>query len=378
VNANTNVIVMKRAQDPTTWSEVEEVLRRHLHEPDVLAARGLYSAVAAHQLAGPPCWPMLVAPPGSGKTELVGALNGLPKLHLIDEFTLQTLISGQLPDPKRVAIRPASLLHRIGASGIIVAPDFSTVLAMKADDRAKILAQLRRVYDGQFRKEFGTADAAPPEWRGRITFVAAVTPAIDQHYAAVGALGERFVLLRWPRADGVAAALAAMNQDPAAVRSDLQKAVHALLSNRRPLEPDVPDAAQRQVAALAEFVVRARSSVPRSGYSREIIAAPDPESPTRLSQQLIQLAKGSALLDDQGMVSGRDLQVARRAGLDSIPPLRRKILDALVARVDLKEISMPGSTRMYAMEDLEVLGLLEGNKWTPMGQELIAAAELKP
>ena len=80
---------------------------------------------------------MLVAPPGSLKTELLNALDGLPTLHMIDSVTPQTFISGQLDDPGKVKQGSPSLLIRIGPSGTIVYPDFSTVLAMNSDKRRR-------------------------------------------------------------------------------------------------------------------------------------------------------------------------------------------------------------------------------------------------
>ena len=41
----------------TTWKHIEDALLRHQHEPDLLAARALYAAVAAHRLTGPPARP---------------------------------------------------------------------------------------------------------------------------------------------------------------------------------------------------------------------------------------------------------------------------------------------------------------------------------
>jgi hypothetical protein len=36
----------------------------------------VFAAIAAHSLNGVPVWPMVVAPPGSGKTELIGSFDG--------------------------------------------------------------------------------------------------------------------------------------------------------------------------------------------------------------------------------------------------------------------------------------------------------------
>src|SRR3954468_8896931 len=120
-----------------------------------------YAAVAAHDLTGQPVWPMAVAPPSTMKQELIRALDGLPLVHSIDEVTQKTFISGQIRDELSVGQPPSSLLHRIGASGIVLCPDFSTILAIKSDDRRAILAQLRRIYDGELKKEFGTSDVVP-------------------------------------------------------------------------------------------------------------------------------------------------------------------------------------------------------------------------
>jgi hypothetical protein len=127
-------------------------LKTHYHEPDILAARALYAAGAAHALKGQPVWPMAVAPPGSMKSERITAFEGMPNVFLVDAVTPKTFSSGQIPDDRHPSNRPSSLLHRIGKSGIILIPDFSTVLSMKADDRATILATLRKIFDGNFSK----------------------------------------------------------------------------------------------------------------------------------------------------------------------------------------------------------------------------------
>jgi hypothetical protein len=99
-------------------------------------------------------------------------MDGLGWVHFIDSLTPNTFISGKLEDGPRDASRPpASLLHRIGKTGMIVYPDFSTVLGMKQDDKAKILADMRRIYDGKLSKEFGTAEDLPQRILGRQAFL---------------------------------------------------------------------------------------------------------------------------------------------------------------------------------------------------------------
>jgi hypothetical protein len=356
---------------------VAGVLLQHLHQPDLQAARILYSAVAAHRLKGTPVWPMVVAPPGSAKTVLVEALEGLPgmNVHLIDTVTPQTFISGQIPDPQQTSRKPASLLLRIGEKGIIVAPDFSTVLSGNADKRTSIFSDLRRIYDGQLRKEFGTASDDPHEWKGRLTFVAAVTPAVDSYTSVFQSLGERFLMIRWPRANGVEAAEAAMHQDTGRAKSELRAALGELFGNLPEVEPKLPPDMSRMIAALSEFTVRARTHVHRSNYgAKEIESPPEPESPTRLSQQLAQLAKGSALLDGRDTVNDDDYRLVQRAAMDCIPPVRRKVVDALLGGAALQALKIPRSTLKYAREDLEALELMDGSALSETARDLLEQA----
>jgi hypothetical protein len=138
--------------------------------------------------------------------------------------------------------------------------------------------------------------------------------------------------------------------------------------------PCLPEELQHTIAALCEFAVRARTHVPRNGYSKDIIYVPEPEAATRLAQELAQLAKGSALLAGRAVANEEDYTVACRAGLDCIPAMRRKILVALIAEGDIKRVNMPASTLRYATEELESQELLVGGALSPLAQDLLGMA----
>ena len=358
------------------WDKVRKVLERRFHDADVQAARAVYAAVAAHRLKGQPVWPMAVAPPGSLKTEILDALRGLPNIHFIDAVTANTFISGQIVDGP--ADRAPSLLDRVGKSGLLVIADFSTVLSMKADRRGSILADMRRIFDGHLRKEYGTTQQAR-EWSGRITFVVAATPDVDQHYAIFQTLGERFLMVRWHRPGGVEAAMKAMNQDIGAAKAEMKTAVHAVFERlpQKALGVLLSEHDQRQVAALADFTVRARTQVPRD-RSKDIIYIPEPEAATRLAQQLCQLAKGSALLVGRTQAGVEDLDLVRRVAFDCIPATRRQLLDHRIGTAmgeKLAAPSIPDSTLSYHREDLRSLKLLdEDNTLSKLALKLLDQA----
>lgn len=358
----------QRAEDRNPWEAVVAVLKTHYYEPDIQAARALYSAVAAHDLKGQPVWPMAVAPPGSMKTELLRALDGQPRVHSIDGVTSKTFISGQIRDKEvgAASLPPSSLLHRIGSSGILLCPDFSTILAIKSDDRNAILADLRRIYDGELRKEFGTSESVPI-WRGRITLVAAVTEDIDKHYSVIQSLGDRFVMVRMARA-GQEAAIRAMTQDMEKARAELTGGVHDLFKSLSSVEPQVSESMLRRLSALAEMAVRARSYVQRGGPDKSVIGEPQAESATRLAQQLCQLVKGSARLSHRAVAEGEDFETARRAAFDCIPARRRLMLDWAI---EGGKIASNSATKKYDREELEVLGLVDGQHLSSLSKRLL-------
>ncbi len=358
--------IKRRSESPAhaqqLWNELEAVLQKHYHSPDLEGARVVLFAVAAHCLSGHPVWLMLVAPPGSMKTELLEPLQAVGpfNVHVVDSVTPNTFISGKLDESRQKQKGQHGLLQRIGDKGIIVVPDFSTILSMSSEKRGEVLAQLRRIYDGHLRREFGTKENLTDkrEWRGRITCLVAATPDVDRHYAVLNTLGERFVMVRLPRPRGTEAAHRAMNQDQSAARKELESVYRQLLEGLpQNAEPEIPVEMQHQLAALAEFTVHARTHVPRNRNNREIEYVPEPEAPTRLAQQLAQLMKGSALLAGRREAAKEDFQVARRAAWDSIPKARRIVLEQAMGKpADLQRSSAALS---YAREELTQLGLLD-------------------
>jgi hypothetical protein len=309
------------------------------------------------------------------KTELLNALYGLPGVHFVDQITPSTFISGQIEDPKRKSKSPPGLLHRIGPDGIMVCADFSTILGINRNHRASILADLRRIYDGHLRKEFGTAENPQwREWQGRISFLVGATPDVDAHYGVFQSLGERFVMVRWPRPGGIEAALRAMNQDRAAAKQELKDAAHRLIQTLPQIDPELPENLQLRLAALGELVVRGRTRVPRDPRTKMIITVPEPESATRLPQQLGQLAKGSALIGGRAVADDEDYQIARRAALDSMPAMRRRVLDTLIAGKDMGAAHLPGSTLNYIAEDLRALELVDGKGLSILAEDLLQKA----
>jgi hypothetical protein len=344
------------------WAPVETILLENYESPDIEAAKGFYSVVAGHRIEDySPCWLLQIAPSGSMKTDLVESLRGLPNVHLKDEVTAKTFISGQLEEG-RIRKQSASLLHRIGSDGILAVADFSTFVCQDPKTLQTVLAQLRRIYDGNYSREFGTDENLEDRaWTGRLTFIAGATPDIDRHYRIFQLMGERFVRLRMPRAGGIKPGLKALSHRKTLLPC-LREAVSDLFSTLPKKEecvpPSMPPAMSERIVAATELVCLARTYVQREHGSREMVCEPCPEGNTRLPQQVAQLGRGWALLNGRSTLGEEEFQLVHRACLDSIPPDRRQVLAAIENGASPYGLHLPNGSVSRAVEDLKSVGVL--------------------
>jgi hypothetical protein len=355
------------------WTAIENSLRLNFESPDIEAAKLLFAVVAAHRIVQyPPAWIMAIAPSGSMKTALLDTLQDLPGVHFVDEVTANTFISGYTGkenegEKKKARTKkpraPASYLHRLGQDPILIAADFSTVLAMDKRKRPVILAQLRRIYDGHFSREFGTGEnLSEGTWKGRLTLLAGVTPEIDKHFTLFQSLGERFVRVRWPRAGGILAGLRAMRQESSLaiqLRAAVRNLLLPILSQRTIAAPEITRAFEDSLAHLGELVALARAQVSRTRERHDIDSEPEPEGNTRLPQQLAQIGRGWALIEGSAEVTEAGMRIIRRAALDCIPPVRRAALQAFTAGRSPYSIGLPPVLISRGVEDLQAVGLVQ-------------------
>jgi len=252
-------------------------------------------------------------------------------------------------------------LKIVSGDALFLLKDFTTVLSMRPDKKAEILAQLREIYDGQFTKSFGTG--ITKQWNGRISILAAVTPIIDRHYSIFSTLGERFLQVRWNRPSLEAGILAQKQQGKEKqIRNQVKKAVRRLFldstvnGNQGP-PPKLSKTHRKRIAQFAEIIAKGRTHVYRDRYSRQIDYVPEAEANTRIAKQLSALAKGIASLEQKPSVTEAELQDAFRVGLDCLPPNRRKII---VSALTGKEIQDEKRLNLWrSAEELVALGILE-------------------
>lgn len=350
--------------EPAQLDEILNRCRHYLYMPDSGPLEVILGAVVANLLPGDPVWLLLVGPPGCGKTELLNCLNKVRDMHQVAILTEASLLSGT---PKRDSQgAKGGLLKEIGEFGMLQLKDFGGLLSLTRESRGPILAALREIYDGAWTRYVGSDGGRTLTWSGKCGLVGGATPSLDQHYAVMATLGERFTyyrLLETNEENKAAAALAHAGHE-VEMRSELAKLVADFFANLNISTPTSLSTAERsKLVALAVFTTHCRSAVERDSYqNREIQLIPGVESPTRLVKVLSQLLRGLQVV---GIVKGRAWELVTKVALDSMPALRQCVVMAML-ETDIEtttsnlatKLGYPTNTTRRTLEDLACYGIV--------------------
>lgn len=356
---------------PTGIATLEQVLNKfkyYYELPDTGHIEIMLATIAANNGPGDPVWTLIVAPPSYGKTEPMNAIKGLPHIHEVSTLTEASLLSGT---PRRDKAKDSNggVLLKMGEFGILLIKDFSGMLTLNKETRGAILAALREVYDGSWTRQIGADGGRELHWQGKCGLLAAGTPNIDQHYAVMANLGERFCFYRMVEGDENKRASKALENagHETKIRQELSIAVGQLFNGIKLSDgiPNLPLHERVKIIALAEFATRCRSTIERDPSStREILLIPGAESATRLVKVLALLFRG---LLDIGTTRERAWELVSKVAFDSMPALRRNVLLMMLNNQTITEwetsklatgLNYPSVTTRRALEDLNCYGIV--------------------
>lgn len=301
------------------------------------------AVVASSHLSGDPLWLHVVGPPSTGKTETINAVDPWPTVFPLTELTPAGLVSGiNTDDGKNHSLLPLLNFKTLAIK------DFTPTIDAPRDQRAKLFGRLRDAFDGS--QTIHTAMVGTRTHRATFNCLTCVTGAIEKLWRNTS-LGERYLLYRQPIPDPMKSALRAMSgvSEKKRMREELRKAACGVLASvDLDAVPRCSEALQQRIARLATMLARARTYVERS-RDHELLNVPESEGTTRIVQQLFKLAQGLALIDGRDQIIEGDLTILARVALDSMPLIRRKLIDVLM--------QCPRSRRTYTKRFKETLGM---------------------
>ena len=373
-NAQT-VVTSESEKYKKRWIGLCKFLDQWFYRPDYEALRiAICVYVAHHYLDENPICLYVIGPPGSGKTSIVlKALSYLDNVHPVTDLTTNSFISGFGDGKAGLLYDMAKMPHaRKSTHGVLTFPDFTGFLQKNENVRDEVMGQIRQLWDGRLVKPTGNRNK-PIDWSGKVSLVAATTPAIEQFYKLNGELGERFLSVRWPNWEHKKVVEWAMRQvgHENEINSEFMKRVRAFVDKEQLnlVDIEIDGSRMNEIKAAAILLAKSRCPVSREkGGSRSITDVPQPEYPTRIIKAACQIIKANACVARRGGILDSDLKFAKRVIVDSIPSRRKRILDWIplnesIRWMDLMVMSgIRPATFIRTMEDMKALGIVTGFK----------------
>jgi hypothetical protein len=344
------------------WNDYIGHLNQYFYNPDTEAVEIVLSVLASHfHKDCDPIWLFVNGPSGGDKSSVcINSILDIPNVHMQGIVTAKTFLSGY------TGTANASLLHQIG-SGVLAFKDFTTFLSQSKEEQAQIQSQLREIYDGSFVKV--TGKGLPLKWKGKITVIAAVTPALEREWGTRRDLGERFIQIRISRKSGISQSEFAQRQRGLETFiSDRMKQLATKFFQMTPLitnpPPKLSTNQMTRVAAMAELVSHCRGHVPVNPLTGAITGIAEIENSGRMAKCIAGIISNHAALFRRTEITEIDMEIGKRVALNSIPSNRALIIDIipldgfLTTSQLVAQVGLPKSTITFLTDHLEALGVL--------------------
>lgn len=351
---------------PVALPQVEEKFLKWLEmSGDVEFLEIILAARCERALQGDAVWLFAVSNSGGTKTEIIRSLDA-PDVYSLDSLTRHTLISGKVEaDPETGRMRPVKGILASLDKHVLVIKDFTIILSKRVEERDEIFSQLRGLHDGYLEFGFGTSNE-PIRVKANIGLIAATTPAIDMYGKLSTMLGERFLKVRHKADSQKTAAQAARNLGKEIlIRRELKNVVRGFIANLKFYDYKTEEVTE-PIIKLAHATAILRTPVLLKFWRYEVNEActPNIEYPTRLTKQLLKLAKLLANIRSHSRIDDSDLATIQRVARDTCVPNRVKIVKELLRGFPLKtreiadRTTIPLMTSWRELKELEYLGVL--------------------
>jgi hypothetical protein len=262
-------------------------------------------------------------------------------------------------------------LQKIGAFGFLVLKDFGSILSMRPDAKAELLAALREIYDGKWTRVIGADGGRVLQWSGKIGLLFGCTRVYDSYYGVIGELGDRFLLCRMePHEDQFLHALKHANR-ATQMRARLVEAVTNLFAAPLPPPRDINEREITWLNEILQVAVRLRGAVKRDYRTRELEDIYGAEGTARFGKALERVLSG---LDCLGVKRSKARTVVRTIAFDSVPPnrlsiyryLKKGLKRRLADTTDIATaVQIPTTTVRRVLEELVIYGLAERHPQGP-------------
>lgn len=293
----------------------------------------------SNQIKGTPLWLINVCPSGKGKSEIVMALDDKVNTYLLHELTSNSLVSG-FEKYKKVGTKytkvNCDLAPQLNNKTIII-PDMAQILKLHPNEKAKVWAQLRELYDGRASKKTGNMEKIKSYEDLHISLLACSTPAIDSQILIHQDLGTRELLFRTEIEESeikeneptLTDKVWENEEHEEIMRTELKAYTQDFIKDKLIKKIEISKEIKKEIEGYVEVLRHLRASAEIDSFSGEIINVVYPEQPTRALKQLKRFYLSLKSLDDN-YPDELALQIIRHIVKSSCNYNRWLILSALI------------------------------------------------
>jgi hypothetical protein len=274
--------------------DIVSKFREYLFLNDTKMLECMLAVVLSNQLEGSPLWVIYCGASDDAKSTQPLSTTGIANTIKIDEITTNTFASGR----QGVSDLGSKLQEN---SHIFVIPDLACLSSKYKDDKKKIFATMRNLYDGFINKRTGAGVNRKYE-NCHVSMIAGATYQLKREYLIHQNLGSRELIFdtgaekedNWCKMDKAWENEKYEKQ----MKQDLRETVLRFISGRKIKKVDFTEQDKNWIKQQANKLSFLRAIGNYDKYNDELKAPICPKIPTRLVKQLKRLWLSLKSLDD--------------------------------------------------------------------------------
>jgi len=320
----------ERPKTNPTFSMVIRKFRKRLYMWKDMqnALKLIYAIVLSNQFPGDPLWMYLIAPPSSGKTELLMTLDTFFEAKIVSTVNSKTLVSGYAS--KKVK-DPSLIPQLLGKTAVF--KDWTEILDMNSSQREEVYSRLRGAYDGYTFQPY--ANGIVREYKGTFSLLAGVTQAL-YGYSNEALLGDRFLRFHMRNPSPKIANKAAMKSLQRQQVNDGSLSLASASFLDRDVNWEIAEQhcipMHEWMYTLAQKVVLLREVVnwQRAGMDEVVSFGSSPDSAIRLTVQFRKLAAALTVVEGVTSLTPEVRYLIERVASSSMAGYKTTIVEKLI------------------------------------------------
>jgi len=318
--------IQELPEEPRSLKEVYDTFKRWMYIEDTDPIDVALATAISSQKKGTPVWMIMVGASSGGKSQFIRALSDIPHSMVQDDITPNTLASGAKVKGKKVEDLGSKLE---GRSTIVLTSDLASLTSQNRDEKRKIWAKFRELFDGFIKKE--TGNGVVRDYKDcHVTWIFGATPTIRSEVLIYAQLGTRELMYELTLPDNLDDLIMEKAWENENYEEQMKNEMKAVVrkfykSHIYQNDIDVPDSIKRFIKSEAKRLEYLRATAPIDSKTGEPLTNISVAKPHRSMKQLKKLYIALKSLDED-YPDEKAVRIIRQVVDSTSDPVRTKIM----------------------------------------------------